>query len=120
LAFALTFDGECRGREAADVYRSLFPDVDAHAITCAPSRSQYRWRSRWSGIWRRWWRNEDEAETAYESERECGCLPLGDDNTPAIEVLEQAAVALGPGEPQQNLSDAIAVAQERERVRRKR
>jgi hypothetical protein len=117
LAYALTTGEDCRGREAADVYRMWFPDVDVARITCAPSRSQYRWRSRWSVVWRRCWRNEDEAEAAYQAEQGCGCTSFGDDETPAIEVLEEQ-LALGPGESQENLLDAITQAQQREQVRR--
>jgi hypothetical protein len=121
LAHGLTTDGDCRGREAADVYRLLYPDVDVSRITCAPSRSQYRWRSRWSGIYRRWWRNEDEAEKAYQAEQGCSCTSFGDDKTPAIEALEEQ-LALGPGESAENLDAIIDTiqAQQRERVRRNR
>jgi hypothetical protein len=104
------------------VYRLLFPDVDVRPITCAPSRSQYRWRSRWSAIYRRWWRNEDEADKAYRAEQECGCTTFGDDETPAVEALE-GQLALGPGEPQgslTDLTDAITRPEERERVRRRK
>jgi hypothetical protein len=120
LAFALTFDGDCRGREAADVYRQWFPDVDVSQVTCAPSRSQYRWRSGWSAVWRRWWRTEDEAEAAYQAEQGCGCTSFGDDETPAAVMLEEQ-LALGPG--QENPLDTIAQAtqaQQRDLVRRRR
>jgi hypothetical protein len=116
LAHALAHEGDFAGSEAARRYRRLFPDVDVRPITCAPSRSQYRWRARWSTMYRRWWRNEDEAEAAYQAEQGCGCTSFGDDQTPAIEVLEEQ-LALGPG--QENPLDAITQTQRPERVRRR-
>jgi hypothetical protein len=70
-------------------------------------------------MWRRWWHNEDEAEAAYQAEQGCGCTSFGDDETPAVEAMEEQ-LALGPGESQENWVDAIIQAQQRERVRRKR
>jgi hypothetical protein len=46
LAHALATNEDCAGREAADFYRQQYPDVDVSRVTYAPSRSQYRWRSR--------------------------------------------------------------------------
>jgi hypothetical protein len=119
LAYALTTAEDCRGREAADVYRTLCPDVDVSRVTCAPSRSQYRWRARWSAVYRRWWKNEDVAEAAYQAEQWCGCTSFGDEETPPAAALERQ-LALGPATQERlsDLTDAIAQAQERERVRR--
>jgi hypothetical protein len=99
LAHALGTDGDCAGREAAEVYRRQYPDVDVSYVTCAPSRKQYRWRSRWSDKWKRWWANEHEAEAAFQAEQGCGCTSFGDDETPAAEALAiemPGPIALGP------------------------
>jgi hypothetical protein len=119
LAFALVHEGDFAGSEAARMYRHLFPDVDARRITCAPSRQQFRWRMRWSKVLLHWWATEDEAEKAYGAEYGCDCASFGDDETPMPEALEEQ-LALGPGEPPENLLDAITQAQQHERVNRKR
>jgi hypothetical protein len=117
LAYALTTNEDCRGREAADFYRELFPDVDVSRITCAPSRRQYRWRTRWSSLWQRLWRTEDEAEAAYQAEQGCSCTSFGDDETPALEAMGEQ-LALGPGQTQESLAELVRRAQRGERVRR--